>query len=177
MGNCLANHRAGDQILIDDNEIFRRETDKFIKAKVGKTPLDIGADKIARTAYAALKIIHELSDLVQFNIQLTWNTEVLRNISVIEVYPAATLGCRGIQNLKYKDKGKDPIKEEIVDSLKQYLKLPNDLKLILSNADVLDSVVCTLAAKDFLDGNAYQPIDKELAKKEGWIWVYGNVDE
>ncbi len=42
--------------------------------------------------------------------------------------------------------------------------------MILS-ADVLDSAVCLLAAKDFLKGNVYFPSNLEKAKKEGWIWV------
>jgi hypothetical protein len=40
------------------------------------------------------------------------------------------------------------------------------------DSNALDSVVCVLAAKDFLDDTTFQPESLELAKKEGWIWVY-----
>jgi len=36
---------------------------------------------------------------------------------------------------------------------------------------VLDGVVCLLAAKDFLLGEAMRPIDRDLAEFEGWIWT------
>lgn len=171
MGNCLANHNAGDSLDIEGHSLFRRETDRFIKRKIGKQPLDIGADRIARTAYAALKILNELSEIIQFRIPLAWSCEDLEKISVIEVYPAATLESHRIPNTGYKDKGKDPVKGKIVTSLHEHMVLPNDTDLILSDSDALDSVVCTLAAKDFLQGDSYQPEDKSCAVKEGWIWV------
>ena len=49
----LQGHKAGDVIAQDANTLFRRETDIFIKKHINKQPLDVGADRIARTAWAA----------------------------------------------------------------------------------------------------------------------------
>jgi hypothetical protein len=43
--------------------------------------------------------------------------------------------------------------------------------MLESNADTLDAAVCVLAAKDFLEGRACQPVDLDLAVREGWIWA------
>lgn len=48
--------------------------------------------------------------------------------------------------------------------------IPNITNMV-DNADVLDAVICLLAAKNFLMGDAYYLQNMELAKKEGWIWV------
>jgi hypothetical protein len=40
-----------------------------------------------------------------------------------------------------------------------------------ASADVLDAVVCMLAARDFLVGEAMPPVDRNLAEIEGWIWT------
>lgn len=39
------------------------------------------------------------------------------------------------------------------------------------NADLLDAIVCLVAAKDFLDGQTLAPSDLNRAQREGWIWV------
>jgi len=41
---------------------------------------------------------------------------------------------------------------------------------MLSNANVLDSVVCLLSALDFINGNVAFPENYDFAQKEGWIW-------
>jgi hypothetical protein len=38
------------------NAMFRRTRDVFIPQKLKKTPLDVGANRIARSAYAALAV-------------------------------------------------------------------------------------------------------------------------
>jgi hypothetical protein len=52
MGRCLTNHRAGQSIEVSPNEFLRRETDRSIHRRLGKRLLDVGADRIARTAHA-----------------------------------------------------------------------------------------------------------------------------
>lgn len=51
MGQVLYNHNTGQLIDVHSNDLFRRETDKFIKKNLRKQPLDVGADRIARTAH------------------------------------------------------------------------------------------------------------------------------
>ncbi|MBB6215067.1 putative RNase H-like nuclease [Anaerosolibacter carboniphilus] len=171
MGQYLANHNAGDVLSINANDLFRRETDKFIKKKLGKQPLDVGADKIARTAHSALTIINELRQLTGKSIRLAWNNEEINDIAVIEVYPAATLDRYGITNLGYKKKEQKYIRQEMINQMKRSMVISIDTDIMENNDDVLDSAVCLLAAKDFIEGNVYWPEDIELAKKEGWIWV------
>src|SRR5688572_20352600 len=60
LAETLINHSAGMQIETPANAIFRRTTDLFIQRTLKKTPLDVGADRIARTAYAALAILGNL---------------------------------------------------------------------------------------------------------------------
>jgi len=42
------------------NAMFRRTTDLFIQTTLKKTPLDVGADRIARTAYATVAVLGNL---------------------------------------------------------------------------------------------------------------------
>ncbi len=46
LSRVLATHRAGEELRADAHNMFRRTTDIFIKDKTGKTPLDVGADRI-----------------------------------------------------------------------------------------------------------------------------------
>lgn len=171
LGQALYNHNAGQVIDVDSNTLFRRETDKFIKKMLGKQPLDVGADRIARTAHSALKIIRELSILLGEPVKLAWDNINLKGITAIEVYPAATLGCYGIQSTGYKEKNKQSIRKEIVTGLRAHMIMLNDVDILEQNADALDSAVCLLAAKDFIEGNVYYPKNMSLAEKEGWIWA------
>jgi Protein of unknown function (DUF429) len=60
MGAALVQHRAGAPIDVQANMLFRRETDRYVARKLRKTPLDVGADRIARTAHAALKLLADV---------------------------------------------------------------------------------------------------------------------
>ncbi len=75
LGEQLKDHRAGDLIDVDSNDLFRRHTDKFIKEAVNKLPLDVGADRIARTAHAALKYLDDISKRIGCSIPLAWGAE------------------------------------------------------------------------------------------------------
>ena len=60
LAQTLVRHRAGDELSAGADQMFRRMTDRAIHKNVGKTPLDVGADRIARTAHAALRVLGEL---------------------------------------------------------------------------------------------------------------------
>ncbi|GAA0123446.1 DUF429 domain-containing protein [Clostridium faecium] len=171
LGASLVNHNAGDALNVDANDLFRRETDRFVKRVIGKQSLDVGADRIARTAHAALKMLQELRKMTGRDIKMTWEPNNLNGIGAIEVYPAATLDCYRIISTGYKDKNKQQIREQILNALKNHIKVPKDTELLLNNADALDSAICLLSAKDFIEGNAYYPEQLDLARKEGWIWI------
>jgi hypothetical protein len=55
------------------------------------------------------------------------------------------------------------------------LHLPNDVGLMVKNADALDAAVCVLAGHDFVTGACQRPENPERARKEGWIWVRSRI--
>ena len=63
MGRVLSGHRAGEAVGLPANDLFRRHTDRVVREHIGKQPLDVGADRIARTAVAALDLLAELRRL------------------------------------------------------------------------------------------------------------------
>jgi len=171
LGKCLAGHRAGQPILDDPNEVFRRGTDRFIRWTLGKQPLDVGATRIARTAHAALGLLKELRLLTGEPIPLAWSPAFEEKIAAIEVYPASTLIVQGLPATGYKPPKQRDRRLEILDGLRGLVTLPKDVSLLADNADALDAAICVLAAADFLSGRAMEPADTEKAAIEGWIWV------
>ena len=170
---ALEGHSAGNPVENCPNAMFRRETDRHIRQYVGKQPLDVGADRIARTAHAALKGLNGLRASIDSPIRLAWNASDLTGISVIEVYPAATLKAYGMHYEGFKKKS-DPshrrVREEIIRGIPE-IELSGDARSVaLDNSDGLDAVVCILAATDFVRGEAMKPVRPEVAHREGWIW-------
>lgn len=171
MGSSMSQHEAGDNIPIDSNQLFRRETDRFIKAKVGKQPLDVGADRIARTALAALGYLDEIRSKSDQEIPLAWSNSLSEGIYAIEVYPSATLKQSGIRSDGYKNKDNNPERLEIIKSISADIEFKTDTDGMAQDDDLLDASVCVLAGYHFIKGLCYQPDDLDSAKKEGWIWV------
>jgi predicted RNase H-like nuclease len=169
LGQMLAKHTAGNRLGIPPNVLFRRKTDQLVKAELGRQPLDVGADRIARTAHAALQLLDELRTITGFTIPLAWHPAV-EGVSAIEVYPAATLTAHGIQASGYKKKSDEKSRMKIIVNLQRHLELPRDTSLLRDNADVLDAGVCVLAAADFLGDRTVKPTDMATSQKEGWIW-------
>jgi len=171
LGTALYTHAAGDPIRVEPNRLFRRETDLFVKRKIGKQPLDVGADRIARTAQSALNLLDEIRELTGQAIPLAWKPGGLSGVSAIEVYPAATLITHDLQVRGYKRADGQQARRELVNKLRGHISLPADVSILENSDDALDAAVCVLAGADFLRGEVYEPRDLELAKKEGWIWV------
>ncbi|WP_020677320.1 DUF429 domain-containing protein [Geopsychrobacter electrodiphilus] len=169
LGIGLVGHHAGQHLPGSANNLFRRETDRFIKKRFNKQPLDVGADRIARTAHSALRLLAEISKSLGSVIPLAWSN-TFSDVVAIEVYPAATLLAYGLPAGGYKKQADRAIRQSIINGLQEYLSVPN-IEPLLLNADTLDAVLCVLAATDFIVESTYPPIDKELARKEGWIWV------
>jgi predicted RNase H-like nuclease len=170
LAKSLVSHRAGEAIATPPNEMFRRATDVFIHRKLGKTPLDIGADRIARTAHAALALLGELRRRLAVPIPLAWSTPT-SGIAAIEVYPAATLIAHGMRSSGYKAPGQSAERREILTDLQASIDIGPHESFLETHADVLDAAVCLVAAKDFLDGFAMGPENVAVARTEGWIWA------
>lgn len=173
----LKAHQAGDALPEPDiNRFFRRATDRFVQRTLGKKPLDVGAERIARTAYRALNLLEALRQLTNQAIPLAWSPDLPGGISAIEVYPAGTLKACGITRLPYKKKSQAQARRKILERLAEFLPAIAQPALLESNADVLDAAICVLAAADFLQGAVYQPDEAggpglPLAQNEGWIWA------
>jgi len=134
----------------------------------GQKPLEVGANLIARTAHTALSFLERIQ------IPLAWEPghANLTCVSAIEVYPAATLKARGFPFEGYKTQQAQNVRAEIIRCLGREMQLENIKDAMRENDDVLDAVVCVLAAADFVKGRGVLcPANKELAEKEGWIWV------
>ena len=176
LGGHLENHEAGKKIPEDDShKLFRRATDRFIKDTYGIQSLDVGADRIARTAHSALKLLHYLGNGL---IPLAQD-EHFQKTAAIEVYPAATLKAHYLMCQSYKKTEDVKVREDILNDLEE-LGIAIESKDVrsksLASADALDAIVCVLAGMDFLKGKAYPPESsdydyRKLSVKEGWIWV------
>jgi len=173
LAQVLSNHQAGRPLQAEAHDMFRRETDRFIRRKTGKTPLEVGADRIARTAHAALRLLRDIkSELRLPDLPLAWEPPPSSRLSTIEVYPAATLIAHGFASGKYKKPEQSNMRKQIIKSLDSVAKFKEDVAVaMLANADVLDAVVCLVAAHDFLHGDAMKPENRRLAELEGWIWT------
>ncbi len=173
LGRLLVAHRAGEPLEAQPNQLFRRETDRFVRERLGKLPLDVGADRIARTAHAALTLLKALRERSGEPIPLVWNPDYPERVGAIEVYPAGTLSASGVRSTGYKEPGKVAERQVIINWLTTEMSGGNANRLPAQNADVLDASICLVAGKDFLLGKALPPFSAMLAKKEGWIWVRG----
>lgn len=170
MAQSLGNHNAGDALAGTANDLFRRETDRFIRERIGKQSLDVGADRIARTAHAALALLESLRHVLQCPIPLAWNP-VFEGLRAIEVYPAATLVAHGIESTGYKAANGQAARERVAQAVGSLIQIDAPIPAMERKSDALDAVICLLAAQDFLTGKAMPPNNHAPTLKEGWIWV------
>ncbi len=173
----LGAHQAGDALPEPEiNRFFRRATDQFVHRTLGKRPLDVGAERIARTAYRVLNLLQSLRQLTGRAIPLAWEPALPDGISAIEVYPAGTLKAWGAAYQRYKKKSQLQARHKILMGLQELLPPIAEPSVLEGNADSLDAAICVLAGADFLQGEVYQPAEAGgpgllLAQNEGWIWV------
>ncbi len=175
LGPSLSAHRAGEPIADAPDQLFRRETDRFVHAELGKLPLEVGADRIARTARAALGLLHEIRGVARARLPLLWSPG--QGSGAIEVYPAATLLSRGISARGYKGDSAPGrrARAAILARIEPELRFarPHDREQLVDNEHMLDAALCVLAAADFARGEALAPGDRERSEREGWIWFRG----
>lgn len=173
LGDALAAHQAGAPLKPIANNLFRRETDTFIWRQTGKLPLDVGADRIARTAYSALSLLQDLRQLTGLPIPLAWEPEFTSGLGAIEVYPAGTLRVLFGPNKApgYKGDGGRNGRFAILHALQNEWQLAVEPAIMHDNDNALDAALCVLCGADFLRGQAAPPTNRATAEKEGWIWV------
>jgi len=92
LGDHLARHRAGAPISATPAALVSRATGHAIRARLGMQPLEVGADRIARTAVAALGLLARVrarsGRSLPVAVAAAWEGEAV----VSEVYPAALDG-------------------------------------------------------------------------------------
>ena len=160
LGTSLMAHKAGFPIKVGSNQLFRRATDMAIKQRLGKQPLEVGANLIARTAVAALEFLDRLRKSTGREIPLAWAREEPDAWRAIEVYPAATRIGHGAPDVGGS-----------LEGLGKLLDCSAVLPALMQSKDAIDAAVCALAAADFLLGRTIAPEDYETALIEGWIWA------
>ncbi|MEZ6195413.1 MAG: DUF429 domain-containing protein [Planctomycetota bacterium] len=173
LGLALASHRAGDPIAAPADLLFRRETDRDLHRRLGKMPLEVGADRIARTARAALELLDALRREGGRALPVACVGEDLaahRSVAV-EVYPAATALVRGWPARGYKRADQRPVRERLLECLTEEMRLACDTDPLLEHPDVLDAALAALGGADFARGACRPPADPELAAVESHIWV------
>lgn len=170
---ALHEHRAGQPIAVEPDRLFRRETDRFMQAELGRAPAEVGADRVARTARAALELLQRIARAAGREIPLAWVPG--DSWGAIEVHPAATLISRGIAATGYKvaSSAGRRARSTIVERLAPELSTSIRSELLTENDDLLDALVCAVAAADFARGDAIGPDDRARAAREGWIWFRG----
>jgi len=173
LGKSLGEHSAGEPLEASPDRLFSRVTDQTVHRVIGKKPLEVGANLIARTAHSALKLLGELREKTGWTIPLAWNWSDITETSAIEVYPAATLVARRIEAPPYKKPEFHKERQRLVNSLKRHIEMGNKKfpKQLKANPHAIDAAICVLAAADFLGGTCIQPENQEVARKDGWIWV------
>ena len=92
MGQALSTHLAGSPLPEPcAKSFFRRRTDRIVEARTGKTPIEVGANLIARVSHTALRLLAMLGNALDGRLTaapLTSPTELGSDVQVIEVYPA-----------------------------------------------------------------------------------------
>lgn len=158
MSNHLPNHQAGKFLAVKADDLFSRHTDIVVRNKIGKRPLELGPNLIARTALSALSLIEDIAQHLGTKISLAWSLDDLGYVAAVEVYPAATvLAHRPESQLHAEDK---------LDLIRQQLD-SDQPKGIGDTLDIIDACLCVVAAADFLRGDAAPPDNAGLGPEGG----------
>ncbi len=170
----LGQHEAGAALGGTIHAFFRRETDDDVHRRFGKRPLEVGANLIGRTAFSTLAVLGDVRRHAGLAVPLAWSAAEAQR-AAIEVYPAATLKALELPARGYKRS--EEIREGLVGQLRE---LGIELSLEVEEAavgsdDVFDGVLCVVAGAHFLAGCCPAPLDREKARREGWIQV-GETD-
>jgi predicted RNase H-like nuclease len=171
MGTALRRHTAGSGLDLDAHQLFRRATDRFIARTFGKTPLDVGADRIARTAHWAVNFLQRLRQRLGVSVPLAWGVPLSDRLSAIEVYPAATLLAHGAQLSGYKAATGVRERSALYELLQTKFTCSDECAWAVTSPHLIDATICALAGVDFIEGYAVPPEDHALAEQEGWIWA------
>lgn len=172
-GTHLAGHQAGQPLAAHPLRFFKRLTDINIQERFGKIPLEVSADRIARTAFFTLGRLGKMGGNAGHQPGMLWDPEEEFSLGMIEVYPAAILLASGLKTSGYKNKMNDTVRSSLLREMTACynVQIPADMNLISVEHD-FDAFLCCLAGSDFLSGKCEGPpsVDEEIIK-EGWTWI------
>lgn len=180
LAEALPGHAAGDPLPSSADRLFHRATADVVRQVTGKRPLEVGANLIARTAAFALGVAAAVRERTGEPLPLLHapGPPAGGGAGLIEVYPAATLLCRGLDVRGYKAPGrsaeaKRAARRALLEALAREAEWPADAGPLTDSDDALDAAVCVLAAADFLAGRVVRPpaeVSPKTLRREGWIW-------
>lgn len=178
LGRVLAGHRAGEAPGVSAHALFRRETDRVVRRLYGRQTLDVGADRIARTALRALELLEALRRRSGRELFLPLRVGPRGPaVPIIEAYPAGWLAARGLATPGYRSSGekRGRLLERIARIDPGAVPTGAAAPDVVSNGHVFDALLCTLVGADFLAGRCLAPADvgvsEDLVRREGWIWL------
>jgi len=176
LAEALQGHASGEPFAMepeDPNRLWRRATDVAVRRLTGKTPLEVGADRIARAAKAALDLLRDLRERSGRAFPVTLTQGPPRRDCALEVYPAAVRAAHPA--LPRGGRKTDPdVRLALAEALASVVSIDAVRVEALAASDhVLDAGLCVLAASEVLGGKSVPPSPSEepLARREGWIWV------
>ncbi|MBX2804015.1 MAG: DUF429 domain-containing protein [Myxococcales bacterium] len=180
LADALSGHQAGTALPgVDDPDLlFQRHCDQAIRQRLGLKPLEVGADRIARAAYAALALVQRIRERSGEPVPLGSEPGPSDVSQVIEVYPKATMTviCGTVAPYKATTPEHARQRQRLLRGLVEHggCQVPQELRAAATASDhVLDAIACVVAGADFLSGKA-PPIPEasaSSARREGWIWV------
>ena len=167
----LAGHRPGVRLPAPEapDRLWRRATDVHVHETIGKLPLEVGADRIARAAWAGLEILHA----VRATTGEPWPVPVEPGSRcALEVYPAATLRrLLGRAPGRYKGTATEA-RAALLDALADHVTVaPHAREVALAVDHAFDAVMCVIAGAWAAAGHT-EPVPpglREMAAVEGWI--------
>lgn len=175
LGTALQDHAAGAPVQVLPDDFFFRRTDRDLRGRVGRRSGGADAAFPARTAHAALEMLDAARRKLGQAVPLAWEPSFPERAAAIEVCPAATLLAHGLPAEGYRGDEGRAARGRLARDLERRMDVRGELGAAEQNAEVLDAVVCVLAAADFLAGRAAAPDGPSagVARKEGWIWAAG----
>ena len=196
LAHALSDHQAGEPLRPDSNTLFRRRTDKVVQRILGKRPLEVGADRIARAAVTALLVLDELRAELGLVLPVAIDQpdgatsggrstrsgdRACCGVS-LEVYPAALLIQAGLPSRLYKRSEQRATRAVILEGLVQVVPeargLPTQItETALAHADAMDALLCVVTGWLYREGRCIgpevevAPAGLNIIRREGWIWL------
>ena len=150
-------------------ELAYRATDRWIaRHHPPLRPLSVSADRIAHVAFRCALLLSQLAASGE-------PVDRAGSGTVVEVYPAGSLCCWGLQHRSYKGNDSLAALSDCVDALLEvtspWLKLGAFEELCRKRDDAFDALIAALTARAAMLGLTTRPQDSELerARREGWI--------